>query len=137
MPLVKLFASVLERDEAGGYWLVTPVERGRVTVEDAPFTAVALETRGEGRNQELIFRTNIDDSVTADAEHPLRVSNDASGTPNPYILVRNMLDARLTRPVFYELVELGREESVGDSSRYGVWSRGIFFPIDGGSEVTS
>jgi hypothetical protein len=115
---------------------VTPVERGRVTVEDAPFTAVGLETRGEGRQQELIFRTNIDDSVTADAEHPLRVSNDASATPNPYILVRNMLEARLTRPVFYQLVELGTEERIGDSIRYGVWSSGRFFPIDGGSEAT-
>jgi hypothetical protein len=131
MPLVKLFASVLERDATGAYFLSTPAERGRIAVDDAPFVAVALDARGEGRDQELIFRTNVDDSVAADAEHPLRVSNDATGAPNPYILVRNGLEARLARPVFYQLVELGREERVGSATRFGAWSRGKFFPIDG------
>jgi hypothetical protein len=131
LPLVKLFASVLERDAEGEYFLTTPAERGRIIVEDAPFTAVALEARGEGEGQELIFRTNLDDTVTAGEKHPLRVANDATGAPNPYILVRNRLEARLSRAVFYELVELAREERVGDSVRVGVWSRGRFFPIDG------
>jgi uncharacterized protein len=131
MPLVKLFASVLERDAAGAYFLSTPAERGRIAVEDAPFTAVALEVQGEGEGQLLIFRTNLDDSVTAGAGHPLRVANDATGAPNPYIVVRNGLEARLGRAVFYELVELAREERVGDATRVGVWSQGEFFPIDG------
>jgi hypothetical protein len=136
MPLVKLFASVLERDAAGGYFLCTPVERGRITVADAPFVAVSLDVRGVGEGQELIFRTNLDDSVIAGSEHPLRVANDATGAPNPYILVRNGLEARLSRPVFYELVELAREEMVGGAARIGVWSQGKFFPIDGAGEAS-
>jgi hypothetical protein len=130
MPLVKLFASVLRRDAAGGYWLVTPVERGRIAVEDAPFTAVELTVNGEGREQILIFRTNIDDSVSADESHPLRVDNDdVTGAPNPYILIRDGLEARLTRAVFYQLVDLGREERVGEATLFGVWSKGRFFPL--------
>lgn len=130
LPLVRLFSTVLQRDADGTFWLATPVERGRITVEDAPFIAVELARQGEGRRQELIFRTNIDDSVAADADHPLRVVNDpATGAPNPYILVRNRLEARLSRPVFYELVELGREERVGDATLFGVWSKGTFFPL--------
>jgi hypothetical protein len=129
--LVKLFASVLRREADGSYWLVTPAERGRVTVDDAPFTAVELNVVGEGREQVLTFRTNIDDSVTADEHHPLRVSTEAaSGEPNPYILVRPGLEARLTRAVFYQLVDLGTEERVGEATRFGVWSKGRFFPLD-------
>jgi hypothetical protein len=130
MPLVRLFSTVLRRDEDGTYWLVTPAERGRIIVEDAPFVAVELTVRGTGREQQLIFRTNVDDTVAADAEHPLRVVNDpATEEPNPYILVRNGLEARLSRPVFYELVELGSEERVGDATLFGVWSKGKFFPL--------
>jgi len=130
MPLVRLFSTVLRRDEAGTYWLETPVERGRITVDDAPFVAIELARRGRGRQQELIFRTNLDETVAAGADHPLRVVDDpATGAPNPYILVRPGLEARLNRPVFYELVELGREERVGDATLYGVWSKGIFFPL--------
>ena len=130
LPLVRLFSTVLRRETDGSYWLVTPVERGRITVEDAPFVAVELTRRGEGRHQELIFRTNIDDTVAADAEHPLRVENDSTlPGPNPYILVRNGLEARINRPVFYQLVELGTEERVGDATLFGVWSKGEFFPL--------
>src|SRR4029077_17229470 len=77
MPLVKLFASVLRREGDGSYWLVTPAERGRVAVEDAPFIAVAVEVQGGGRDQCLIFRTNLDEIVTAGPEHPLRVETAA------------------------------------------------------------
>ncbi len=126
--LVKLFASVLRRDEAGLYWLVTPAERGRIQVEDAPFVAVELDRRGEGRCQELIFRTNLDDIAIADAAHPLRVAGSES-RPRPYILVRNGLEARLARPVFYRLVELGVEECVGEEKIFGAWSRNQFFPL--------
>jgi uncharacterized protein len=130
MPLVRLFSTVLRREPDGGYWLVTPVERGRITVEDAPFVAVELTRHGAGRQQELIFRTNIDDTVAADAAHPLRVVNDAvTDAPSPYILVRDGLEARLSRPVFYELVELGQEERVGETTLFGVWSKGEFFPL--------
>ncbi len=129
--LVRLFSTVLERDESGGYWLVTPAERGQITVDDAPFLAVAVERSGEGSAQALIFRTNIGDFVTADAEHLLRIETDpATQTPRPYILVRNRLEARLARPVFYDLVEWGVEERVGSAIRFGVWSKGTFFPLD-------
>jgi hypothetical protein len=127
--LVKLFASVLRRDAEGGYWLVTPAERGRIEVEDAPFLAVALTAEGAGSSQRLIFRTNVDEFVTAGREHPLRIETAASGEPAPYIVVRDGLEARLTRPVFYELVELGTDEQVGGTRQFGVWSGGKFFQI--------
>src|SRR6266571_1829286 len=105
IPLVKLFASVLRRENDGGYWLVTPAERGRVTVEDVPFVAVAFDMQGQGRGQRLIFRTNLDEIGTAGPDHPLRVETAADGTPAPYILVRPGLEARPVRQVFYELAE--------------------------------
>jgi uncharacterized protein len=128
MPLVKLFASVLHRAADGSYWLVTPAERGRIAVEDAPFLAVALTVEGEGREQRLIFRTNLDEIVTAGSEHPLRVASTAGGEPAPYILVRDGLEAKLTRAVFYELVELGVEERI-DGGEFGVWSTSVFFRL--------
>jgi uncharacterized protein len=128
--LVRLFAGVLHRDAAGTYWLITPAERGRVTVADAPFLGVELACSGDGPDQALTIRTNVDDIVTVDAAHALRVATDpASGEPRPYVAVRNGLEARLARPVFYELVELGREERVGDTTLFGVWSKGTFFPL--------
>ena len=127
--LVKLFASVLRREPDGCYWLVTPAERGRIEVEDVPFLAVALTLQGDGREQQLIFRTNLDDIVTAGSDHPLRVETAASGEPAPFILVRSGLEARLTRPVFYDLVELGRVEPIENSSQFGVWSQGRFFRL--------
>src|SRR5438105_474796 len=81
LPLVKLFASVLRREADGRYWLVTPAERGRVEVEDVPFLAVALTAEGEGREQQLIFTTNLDDIVTAGPDNPLRVESTAKGEP--------------------------------------------------------
>lgn len=129
--LVKLFSTVLERDPDGVYWLTTPAERGRVTVKDAPFLAVELDRSGEGAGQELIFRTNVGDFVTAAADHPLRIETDpVTETPRPYIAVRNRLEARLTRPVFYSLVDCGVEERVNGATRFGVWSKGTFFPLD-------
>ncbi len=129
LPLVKLFASVLRREADGSYWLVTPAERGRVAVEDAPFLAVALLAEGEGREQQLIFRTNLDEIVTAGPRHPLRVATAAGGEPAPYILVREALEAKLTRAVFYELVERGVTERIGADIAFGVWSGGAFFRL--------
>lgn len=128
--LVKLFASVLRREADGAYWLVTPAERARVTVEDAPFMAVELDVAGTGPTQTLSFRTNMDEIVTADEVRPLRIVTDpGTGGPRPYILVRDGLEARLTRPVFYELVDLGREEQIDGVTRFGVWSKSLFFPL--------
>jgi hypothetical protein len=127
--LVKLFASVLRREADGSYWLVTPAERGRIKVEDTPFLAVALSVEGEGRDRQLIFRTNLDEFVTAGPDNPLRVETAANGEPAPYILVRDGLEARLARPVFYELVELATEEQVAKRTHIGVWSKGAFFSL--------
>jgi hypothetical protein len=129
-PLVKLFAGVLNRDEDGAYWLTTPVEKGRITVDDAPFVAVALSVTGSGRDQSLRFRTSLDDEVTAGPDHPIRVSTDAdTAEPSPYVHVRDRLEALILRPVFYELVELGVEEERSGDRLYGVWSGGCFFPL--------
>ena len=135
-PLVKLFASVLRREPDGSYWLVTPAERGRVTVEDAPFVAVELDVQGAGRDQRLIFRSNLDEIVAAGRDHPLRVETAADGTPSPYVLVRPGLEALLLRPVFYELVELGVADETAGETKFGVWSDGEFFELgDPGEDV--
>ena len=124
--LVKLFASVLTRDEAGVHWLVTPVERGRIAVEDAPFVAVELRAEGAGPAQRLDLRTNLDAWVEVGHHHPLTVRDGPNGAA-PYVLLEHGLEARLNRPVYYELVELGEPEP--DGRRFGVWSRGRFFPL--------
>ena len=129
-PLVRLFASVLRRDEAGAYWLVTPAERGRIDVEDAPFTAVELTVTGSGRGQRLTFRTNLDEEITAGEAHPIRVVENAeTGEPAPYLLVRDGLEARIVRSVFYQLVELGLEEQIDGHHLFGVWSDNRFFTL--------
>lgn len=123
-PLVQLFAGILKR-EADAYFLVTPVEKVGIRVEDAPFMAVELETTGQGREQSLTFRTNVDDTVVAGPDHPIRVATDDSGAPAPYIEVRAGLEARINRPVFYQLVELGEEEG----GELAVWSSGQRFSL--------
>ncbi len=129
-PLARLFSTVLRREPDGSYWLVTPYERGRIIVDDAPFTAVELSVDGQGRQQALTFRTNLDDAVTADADHPIRVAHDAeTGEPSPYIMVRNGLEARVVRSVYYQLVDLGEERRVDGVKMYGVWSSNRFFPL--------
>lgn len=128
LPLVKLFATVLRRAEDGSYWLITPVEQGRIAVDDVPFVAVDMEREGEGRAQQLRFRTNLDDWVTLGAAHPLRLARNGDGADVPYILVRDRLEARLARPVFYHLVELA-EPADADEATLGVWSAGQFFPL--------
>jgi hypothetical protein len=129
LPLVKLFASVLHREADGSYWLVTPAERGRIEVEDVPFVAVELTVAGAGGEQRLIFRTNLDDIVTAGPDHPLRVETAADGEPAPYVRVRDGIEAKLARAVFYDLVELGAELQVAGTSQFGVWSSGAFFRL--------
>lgn len=135
-PLVCLFASVLKRGADGAYWLETPAERGRIEVEDAPFVAVELFWRdcdcgGATPRQCLTFRTNLDEMVTADPAHPIRVALcPHTREPRPYIMVRPGLEARISRPVFYELVALAVPETVDGREVLGVWSEGIFFPID-------
>ncbi len=105
--LVRLFSTVLRRDP-DGYHLVTPVEKLRITVEDVPFRAVAIERRGA----DLVFTTDVDDETVAGADNPLRVEIDAgTGEPAPYVHVRRGLEARIERAVFYELVEMAETEN--------------------------
>ncbi|MET4697145.1 hypothetical protein ABIE65_000156 [Constrictibacter sp. MBR-5] len=131
LPLVKLFSTVLRRTEDGGYMLATPVERVAVKVEDAPFVAVEMVEEGEGETRCLRFRTNIDEWVTLDEEHPLRVELDpATGEPSPYILLREGIEALVTRAVFYDLVERAEEREDGKGeTMLGVRSAGGFFPL--------
>ena len=125
--LVKLFSTVLRRDDAGDYWLITPAERGRITVDDAPFVAVAVEAEGSGEDQVLTFRTNLDVLCQAGPDHPIRVAfAPDTGEPSPYVHVKDGLEALLTRPVFYELADI----AVSHDGRMGVWSHRIFFPLD-------
>lgn len=128
--LVCLFASMLTRDASGDYWLVTPTEMGRIDVEDAPFIAVELFAARSSHNQILSVRTNVDEIVTIDNNHPITVVTDPqSGEPSPYVTLRQSIDARLSRSVYYELVDLGVEASCEGVHMFGVWSSGCFFPL--------
>ena len=105
--LVRLFATVLKREPDGQYYLETPVEKGRIEVEDAPFVAVAVTVSGEGSDASLRFRTNLDDEITAGPDCPIRVDRDSlTGEPSPYVMVRDGLEAL-----------------------FGVWSEGVFFSL--------
>jgi hypothetical protein len=132
--LVKLFASVLRREADGSFWLVTPAERGRIEVDDAPFVAVELATEGVGGSQTVRLRTNLDEWLTLGPRHPLRLRRPADQAadagPVPYVEVRAGLEARLARPVYYELVEHAEERLQDGRQRFGVWSEGVFFPLD-------
>ena len=113
-----------------GLLAVTPVERGRIIVDDAPFTAVELDVKGQGREQILRFRTNVDDWVEADRDHPIRVAEDPeTGEPSPYVLVRAGLEALIGRSVFYQLVEGAEERVLDGTTTLGVWSKGQYFPL--------
>jgi len=136
--LVKLFSTVLRRDDKGDYWLITPVEMCKIQVEDAPFLAVELLHEGQGPDQEIHFRTNIDHIVLLDNQHPLRVEIDGeTSEPSPYVALGNGLEAKLARSVFYELVELGKCEDIDGQEFYGVWSKGDFFIIGPTPDPTS
>lgn len=114
MPLVKLFASVLRRDEDGRHYLVTPVEKVDVAVEDAAFTAVELEVLGEGRNSVIVVRTNLDDVVRVGPAHPLRFAVEpGTGGLKPYVGVRGRLEALFTRALVHDLLDLAIEDEQG------------------------
>lgn len=128
-PLVRLFASVLKR-ENDKYFLVTPVEKIGIVVEDAPFLAVEMRREATASGQRLLFRTNVDDWVVCDTEHALRFEHEVgSGGLKPYLHVRRDLWAKVTRALFYDLVELGEERDMGGECMFGVASGGAFFPM--------
>ena len=125
--LVKLFASVLKR-EGEKYFLVTPVEKVGITVDDAPFTAVEMRPEGEGASRTLSFRTNVDEWVTAGKEHALRFEpEEETGGLKPYLHVRRDLWALIARALFYDLVELGEERDIDGKRMFGVVSGGEFY----------
>jgi hypothetical protein len=127
--LVKLFASVLKR-EANKYFLVTPVEKVGIVVEDAPFLAVEMQTQDQTGGRVLRFRTNVDDWVECGPEHALRFDPEpGTGGLKPYLHVRHDLWARLTRPLFYDLVALGEERDVEGRRMFGVASNNLFYPM--------
>jgi len=123
--LVKLFSSILKKED-GKYFLVTPVEKVGITVDDAPFVAIDFEVEEKDGNQALRFFTHVGDEALAGPEHPIRVARDPeTGEPSPYILIRAELEALIDRKSFYRLVDLG----VHHDDWFGVWSCGQFFPI--------
>ncbi len=132
---MKLFSSILRRDD-DDYFLVTPVEKVGITVDDAPFVAVDFEARGIGSDQVLTFTTQVDDQVAAGPDHPIRVERDRqSGEPSPYILIRAGLEALIDRKSFYRLIDIGTVENIGGTDQFGLWSGGEFFPIIPAAEL--
>ncbi|SPJ26830.1 DUF1285 domain-containing protein [Falsiruegeria mediterranea] len=120
--MVQLFSSILKR-EGDKYYLVTPVEKVGITVEDAPFVAIDVDSEGEETEQVLTFTTHVGDQVMVSADNPIRL---AEGTePTPYVMVRAGLEARIDRKSFYRMVELG----VHHDGWFGVWSAGSFFGL--------
>ncbi|MFY0594968.1 MAG: DUF1285 domain-containing protein [Cognatishimia sp.] len=123
--MVKLFSSIL-RKEGESYFLVTPVEKVGITVEDVPFVATGFTLSGDGKDQVLTFKTHVGDEVTASGQHPIRVELDSNtGEPSPYVMVRAGLEARIDRKTFYRMVELGTEKD----GWFGVYSGGTFFSL--------
>ena len=124
-PLVRLFSSILRKD-GEKYFLVTPVEKVGIIVDDAPFVATDFTATGSGETQSLTFTTHVGDEATAGPEHPIRVERDPeTGEPSPYVLIRNNLEALIDRKSFYRLVDLG----VHHDGWFGLWSGGVFFRI--------
>mgnify|MGYP002625213739 CR=1 FL=1 len=129
-PLVRLFASILRKDDDGQTYLVTPVEKIIVRVEDAPFVAVRADRHGEGRAQTLVFTTNVGDVIEAGPENPIRVAYQGE-EPRPYVLVRGRLEARILRAPFYELVEWAETRE----GKLGVWSGGAWWELGAGQPI--
>jgi hypothetical protein len=123
--MVRLFSTILRREEDGRFVLVTPVEKLDIEVEDAPFVAVELKSEGQGEAMSLALRLNTGEIVIAGPGHPLRFEAGPEG-PHPYLQVRGGLDALVARPVYYELAEL----ALAGGDPPGLWSGGAFFPMD-------
>ena len=135
-PLVRLFSTVLRKDEDGRTYLVTPVEKVGIRVEDAPFVAVEMNVSTRDDVQVLTFRTNVGDVVEAGGEHPLRfVIEGENSELKPYLLVRGRLEALVSRPVMYDLVELGETVEADGRAMFAVRSAGEVFPIMPASEL--
>lgn len=140
--LVRLFSSILKK-EGDRFFLVTPVEKVGITVEDAPMVAVDFDVADKGPDQVLTFHTKTEDSAVAGPDHPLRIHRDpATGEPSPYVLIRANLEALIDRKSFYRLIDLGSHEDIGSNevgggeSWFGLRSSGVFFPIIPSADLT-
>lgn len=133
-PMVRLFSSILRR-EGDRYYLVTPVEKVGIVVDDAPFVAVDFDVAGTERTAEITFVTHVGDKVTAGPDHPLRVVHDGAGKPAPYVMVRDGLEALIDRKSFYRLVDLGVTAPHQGRDWFGVWSGGVFFAMIAADEL--
>jgi len=132
--LVRLFSTILKR-EGGKHFLVTPVEKVGIRVDDAPFLAVEMRKEDKGTGPVLRFRTNVDDWVSCDAQHRLRFEQGAEGGLMPYLHVRADLWAKVTRALYYELVDIGEERVVDGLAMFGVVSAGEFFAMAEAEQV--
>jgi uncharacterized protein len=132
--LVRLFSTILKRED-GKHFLVTPVEKVGIRVDDAPFLAVEMQKDGEGSNRRLCFRTNVDDWVTCDGAHRLRFTAAADGGLTPYLHVRSDLWAKVTRALYYDLVDMGEERVVDGRAMFGIASAGEFFAMADAEQV--
>ena len=135
--LVRLFSTVLRKDEDGKTYLVTPVEKIRITVEDAPFIAVEMNRHSQDGQQIITFRTNVGDIVEAGPDHPMRfVTVEKNDGTKPYVLVRGRLEAVLARPVMYELISHGEEIELDGTLMFAIRSKGAVFPIMPANQLT-
>ncbi|MDG2340439.1 MAG: DUF1285 domain-containing protein, partial [Paracoccaceae bacterium] len=131
--LVRLFSTILRKDD-DKYFLITPVEKVGITVDDAPFVAVDFEVAGIGANQTLTFETNVGDFSVAGPENSIRVVRDSeTGEPSPYVHIRAGLEALIDRKSFYRLVDIGDHHE----NWFGLWSDGSFFRIIPSSELST
>jgi hypothetical protein len=134
-PLVKLFSSIIRKD-GDDYFLVTPVEKVGIIVDDAPFVAIDFDVENAGNDQVVTFHTHVGDVAIASDQNPIRVERDPdTGEPSPYILVRTNLEALIDRKSFYRLVDIGTTQKFDDVDWFGVRSSGKFFPIIPAAEL--
>jgi hypothetical protein len=132
--LVRLFSTILKRED-GKHFLVTPVEKVGICVDDAPFLAVEMLIEEDARGRRLNFRTNVDDWVACDAAHGLRFEAAPDGGLTPYLHVRADLWAKVTRPLYYDLVDIGEEQVVDGHPMFGIASAGQFFAMAGAEQM--
>jgi len=135
--LVRLFASVLKLED-GRHYLVTPVEKIGITVDDAPFVAVDFRVETPGPAQTIVFETNLGDEVAAGPDDPIRVVRDPrTGEPAPYVHVRRGLEALIDRKSYYRLVEIGERAELDGVDWFGLRSGGVFFPVIASAELAT
>ena len=131
--LARLFSSVLRLEEDGEYYLVTPVEKCRIEVEDVPFQAILLTVSGEEKEQCLCFKSNMGEEVVAGPDHPLtfveQLSEAEEGAFLPYVEIRDGLKAKISRNVYYQMMDLLTENKTESGDWLGIWSSGMFFPV--------